>query len=159
MRLLYEVKKQGSVFALLKAQFTSFKAVVNQRLRNHEKSAEFMTGKFDEFELQSDDFKRNIYLLWGKDHHKVKFANLYDRIDDLEQYSRINCLLFVGIEERDTKDTHALVLDVCNSELEVEVSLEDIERSHRLGARIRQQGRCRSKSKKTTKTQTYHSAI
>ena len=29
-----------------------------------------------------------------------------------------------------------LVLDVCISELEVEIALEDIKRSHRLGARI-----------------------
>ena len=51
-RLLYkEVKKQGSEFALLKAQFTTFKAVVNQRLGEHEKSVKFMSEKFDEFEL------------------------------------------------------------------------------------------------------------
>ena len=75
-----------------------------------------------------------------KEDHEVKFAHLYDRIDDLEQYSRRNCLLFVGIEERDDKDMDALVLNVCKSELEVEASLEDIERSHRLGARIRQHG-------------------
>ena len=50
-----------------------------------------------------------------KEDHEVKFAHLYDRIDDLEQYSRTNCLLFVGIEERDDEDTDALVLDVCNS--------------------------------------------
>ena len=31
------------------------------------------------------------------------------------------------------------MFDVCNSELEVQVSLEDIERSHRLGASIHQQ--------------------
>ena len=66
-RLLYkEVKKQGSEFALLKAQFTTFKAVVNQRLGEHEKSVEFMSEKFDEFELQLDDSKRDIHLLWGK---------------------------------------------------------------------------------------------
>ena len=126
-RLLYnEVKKQGSEFALLKGQFTTSKAVVNQRLREHEKSVEFMSEKFDEFELQLDDSKRDIHLLWRKKaDHEVKFAQLYDRIDDLEQYSRRNCLLFVGIKERDDEDMDALVLDVCNSELEVEVSLED----------------------------------
>ena len=75
-----------------------------------------------------------------KEDYEVKVAHLYDRIDDLEQYSRRNCLLFLGIEERDDEDTDALVLDVCNSELEVEVSLEDIERSHRLGAGKHQQG-------------------
>ena len=142
-RLLYEeVKKQGSEFAPLKAQFTTFKAVavVNQLLGEHEKSVEFMSEKFDGFELQLDDSKRDIHLLWGKiEDHDVKFAHLYDRIDDLERKSRRNFLLFVGIEERKDEDRDALVLDICNSELEVQVSLEDIERSHRLGARIHQQ--------------------
>ena len=84
---------------------------------------------------------KEIFICYGeKEDHEVKFAHLYDRIDDLEQYSRRNCLPFVGIEERDDEDTDALVLDVCNSELEVEVSLEDTERSHRLSSRIHQQG-------------------
>ena len=66
-RLLYKwVKKQDLEFALLKAQFTTFRAVVNQRLGEHEKSVEFMSEKFDEFELQLDDSKKDIYLLWGK---------------------------------------------------------------------------------------------
>ena len=66
-RLLYkEVKKQGSKFALLKAQFATFKAIVNKRLGEHEKSVEFMSERFDEFELQLDDSKRAIHLLWGK---------------------------------------------------------------------------------------------
>ena len=65
--LLYkEVKKQGSEFALLKAQSTTFKAVVNQRLGKHEKSVEFMSEKFDEFELQLDGSKKDTHLLWGK---------------------------------------------------------------------------------------------
>ena len=66
-RLLYkEVRKQGSEFSLLKAQFTTFKAVVNQHLGEYEKSVEFMSEKFDEFELQLDDSKRDIHLLWGE---------------------------------------------------------------------------------------------
>ena len=32
----------------------------------HEKSVEFMSEKFDEFELQLDDSKRDIHLLWEK---------------------------------------------------------------------------------------------
>ena len=66
-RLLYqEVEKKGSEFSLLKVQFTTFKEVVNQRFGEHEKSVEFMSKKFDEFELQLDESKRDIHLLWGK---------------------------------------------------------------------------------------------
>ena len=91
-----------------------------------------------------------------KEDHEVKFAHLYDRIDDLEQYSRRNCLLFVGIEERDDEDTDVLVLDVCNSELEAEVSLENTERSHRLGARIHQQGEWSENAEASQRRQQRH---
>ena len=85
--------------------------------------------------------------------------HLYDRIDDLEQYSRRNCLLFVDMEERDDEDTDALVLDVCNSELEVQVSLEDIERSHRLGAIIHQQGEWSDNAEASQRRQQRHRSI
>ena len=44
------------------------------------------------------------------------------------------------MEEKDDEDMDALVLYTSNSKLEAEVSLEDIARSHRLRARIYQQG-------------------
>ena len=77
-RLLYkEAKKQGSEFALLKAQFTTFKTVVKQRLGEHEKSVEFMSEKFEESELQLDDSKRNIHLLWEKKRIMKKNLRIY----------------------------------------------------------------------------------
>ena len=45
-----------------------------------------------------------ICYLGKKEDHEVKFAHLYDMINDLEQYSRGNCLLFVSIKERDDED-------------------------------------------------------
>ena len=101
--------------------------------------------------------KEIFICYWGKDDHEVKFAHLFDRID--EQYSRRNCLLFVGIEERDDEDADALVLDVCNSELEVEVSLEDTEGSHRLGARIHQQGEWNDNAEASQRSQQTHRPI
>ena len=105
--------------------------------------------------------RKEIFICYGgkKEDHEVKFAHLYDRIDDLEQYSRRNCFLFVGIEERDDEDTDALVLDVCNSELEVEVSLEDVERSHRLGARIHQQGKWSDNAEACQRRQQRHRPV
>ena len=94
-----------------------------------------------------------------KKDHEVKFVHLSDRIDDLEQYSRRNRLLSVGIEERDDEDMDALVLDVCNSELEVQVSLEDIERSHRLAARIHQQGEWSDNAEASQRRQQRHRPI
>ena len=99
-------------------------------------------------------------MLWEKkEDYEVKVAHLYDRIDDLEQYSRRNCLLFLGIEERDDEDMDALVLDVCNSELEIEVSLEDIEWSRRLGAGKHQQGECSNNAEASQRRRQRHRPI
>ena len=59
---------------------------------------------------------------------------LSDEMDALEQYSRRNCLLFHGVPETDT-DTTESVISLCQVKLDVNVSPEIIDRSHRLGQR------------------------
>ena len=51
------------------------------------------------------------------------------------------------------------MLDVCNSELEEQVSLKDIERSHRLGARIHQQGEWSDNAEASERRQQRHRLI
>ena len=61
--------------------------------------------------------------------------------DDYEQRSRNDCLVIHGIPEGDGKqheDTDSLVRDTIEKELGVELKLEDIKRSHRLGPRKNQ---------------------
>ena len=52
--------------------------------------------------------------------------------DNSEQYSRRNCLRISGIQETDAENTDDLVLNLARS-IDVELSLGDIDRSHRLG--------------------------
>ena len=58
---------------------------------------------------------------------------LADEVDDLEQYSRRNCLLLHGMPESD-EDSNEVVISVCNGKLELNISADDIDRSHRLGS-------------------------
>ena len=64
---------------------------------------------------------------------------LSDEMDALEQYSRRNCLLFHGVPETDadtsSADTTESVISLCQGKLDVNVSRELIDRSHRLGQR------------------------
>ena len=53
--------------------------------------------------------------------------------DRNEQKSRTQCLLIHGVEETQDEKTDELVLDIINNEVKVELSLADIERSHRIG--------------------------
>ena len=55
------------------------------------------------------------------------------QIDDQEQRSRNACLLFHGVNEDDADDTDNLVIDIMKSHLGVEMSMEGIQRSHRIG--------------------------
>ncbi len=58
---------------------------------------------------------------------------LADEVDDLEQYSRRNCLLLHGMPESE-EDSNEAVISVCNGKLELNISADDIDRSHRLGS-------------------------
>ena len=65
-----------------------------------------------------------------------ELINLHDRVDDHEQRNRNYCLLVHGVEECDEtfkEDTDDIALAVFRDELGIDIGLEDIERSHRLG--------------------------
>lgn len=54
-------------------------------------------------------------------------------MDDLEQYSRRNCVLFHGIKEEASEKTTQKVLDILEKDLDVPISRYEIGRTHRLG--------------------------
>ena len=57
-------------------------------------------------------------------------------LDDLEQYSRRNCLILNGAKEKHGEIVDNVVLKVLNTKLEAGISIQDIERAHRLGKRL-----------------------
>lgn len=61
-----------------------------------------------------------------------EILSLQDRIDDLEQYSRRNCLRISNIPEKAGEDTDQLVC-VLSEAVGVPLPVEAVERSHRLG--------------------------
>lgn len=54
-------------------------------------------------------------------------------LEDLQQYSRRNCVLLTGIPENKDEDTDKLVKDLCADKLSVPLDDTDIDRSHRVG--------------------------
>lgn len=82
--------------------------------------------------IDNDLFKTSLQMALGitdLKHHVMP----EDRIDDLEQYSRRNCLKFRGIPESKDEDTDQLIIKSCNETLGVMVESTDISRSHRVG--------------------------
>lgn len=60
-------------------------------------------------------------------------AELDDKQDELEQYSRRNCLLIHGISETDKEDTTDLAINTFQRRMNLKVDRSAIDRSHRLG--------------------------
>lgn len=63
--------------------------------------------------------------------NKISAAEL--KIDSLEQYSRRNNIRIFGIAESATESTDEIVLEFVKNKLGIELSANDIERSHRVG--------------------------
>lgn len=63
-----------------------------------------------------------------------KIEALENKIDDLEQYQRRQCLRIFGVAEEATEDTDKIIMEVAQR-IGVDVQPQDIDRSHRVGRR------------------------
>ena len=66
---------------------------------------------------------------------KKEIASIAQATDRNEQKSRSSCLLLHGIEELEGENTDDVCLKIINDDVGVPLSLDDIERSHRIGPR------------------------
>ena len=118
----------------------SHKAVVNQGLGEYEKSAEHISEKFDEFDAIKETMCKDIDSLFERRKDlDEKLTCIVEKLDNIEQYSRRNCLLFTGIVEKDDENTDLLILDTSRESMEIELSLQDIDRSHRICMKIQRE--------------------
>ena len=62
-----------------------------------------------------------------------KQKSLPSEIDNLEQYSRRNCLVLHGVNESNNENTNEIIIKTFSEELGVEIKEDDLDRSHRLG--------------------------
>jgi len=60
-------------------------------------------------------------------------VELDDKYEDLENYSRRTCLLIHGVPEDKDKDTDELSIKFCKNHLQIDLTLAEISRSHRIG--------------------------
>ena len=74
----------------------------------------------------------NKNLQDANDKLTARVAALEAQADQAEQYSRRNCLRISGIPETTGENTDNIVLSIAN-DIDSEVRLQDIDRSHRVG--------------------------
>ena len=59
--------------------------------------------------------------------------DLEEQIDNIEQYSRRQCLVFMGIEEEREENTDQVILEFCRDNLGIRILESWLDRSERLG--------------------------
>ena len=101
---------------------------------------------------QTDDLNACLTILEDKIDEQAKVASLaQDALqrcctnhDEMEQYSRRNCLVIHGITEQQNEKTDSLVIDTINSNLKLALTPNDIDRSHRIGSKSNPTGKPRA---------------
>lgn len=98
-----------------------------------------INGMMEKFELLEADVaitkNASDKLVVENDRLKDELLKLKGRVDDNEQRNRNLCLLFHGVPESPNEVTDDHVLNVIENDLNINISINDIERSHRLGTK------------------------
>ena len=108
-------------------------------------SLEFFPNKFDELERENKMKNEKIKELEETiDILTEKNKSLTSDVNELEQYSRRNCLLLHEVQENENKNTDDIVLKTMSEELNIEIKENDLVRTHRIGNRNRKDGQPRA---------------
>lgn len=122
---------------------STFKADVNKKLGDYERSLKFVSDKYEEQKTEIVDLKERVKNL-EDDNAKTKndFGLLARRVDKNEQHSRNECLVLHGVAEAATGNGNGGRKEACeqlfaaavSAEVGVELHKEELKRAHRLGA-------------------------
>ena len=98
------------------------------------KGVNFITQKFDQYEKDRREKDTIIATLQSElKSASMKVEDLEKKMDRQEQYSRGNCILIHGLKEQKNKSTDDRVLELFREELNEEILLVNLDRTHRIG--------------------------
>ena len=90
--------------------------------------------KFEELEKDKKEKEIKIKNLEEKvSLMSNKIETLEKSFDNQEQYSRRNCLLVHGIEEKEGEQTDKVIIDTVVEKMNMAITSDDLDRSHRIG--------------------------
>ena len=99
----------------------------------------FISDQYEESNAEKEYMNMDIDLILGRTRDlEERLRHAEEQIDEMEQYSRRNCLVFMGIDESRDENTDDLIVEKCDTNLGVDFAVEDIEKSHRLGPKTLQ---------------------
>ena len=97
--------------------------------------------KYEEERKERDQEVKHLKEEISKMSNEMK--DLKKEVDRQEQYSRRNCLLVHGVKEEQNEDTDKVVIKLIRDNLEEDISLEDLDRTHRIGSSRNSNGKTR----------------
>ena len=105
-----------------------------QQLKCLTESVEFISARFEEYEA---DRKKNDEMINSLEQKVLGMTEKVNKLSSLverqEQYSMRNCILIHGVKENQNEDTDEVVVNKLKSEMNLEISPGDIDRTHRIG--------------------------
>lgn len=108
--------------------------VLDKKLDSFLKIIEENAGKIHDIEDKLDKHSTKMENLQTKiDSLQVICARVQKNTNELEQYSRRNCLRIFGLPESQHEDTNEKVVNLAKSKLGVNIDPSNIDRSHRIG--------------------------
>ena len=112
------------------------KEAVQEELNDIVNRIETNEAKILDLECRVDERDKEIAKLKSVIDKQQNAMDAVQRaVNSQEQYSRRNCLRFQGISESDGEDTDAIICQLAKEKLNVSLSKDDIERSHRLSSK------------------------
>ena len=134
LNVLKNLEKQVKVNHELLAATNSSQIKGEEQLNDVLKNVKYINEKFDDFEKYKEEKEQQVKNLQNQvSAMSKKIDEITKTADKQEQYSRRNCLLIHGIEEKQDESTDDTVIKVFKDNLGVDVNINEIDRSHRLG--------------------------
>ena len=104
--------------------FLLYKDQQEKQLNDFRQSLDNTSEQLETLQREKADLTRKVNGL-KKD--------LEEQIDNMEQYSRKQCLIFMGIKEEREENTDQVILEFCKDNLGITISESQLDRSHRIG--------------------------
>ena len=144
LNTLRNIEKQVKDLFALNEETKNSQIKGERQLIEFKKSIDFLSGKFDSLDKDRKEQGEKIKNLEEKlEKLEEENKSLNNSVDDLEQYSRRNCLLLHGVKETADENTDNIVIKTLSEELDVEITEEDLDRTHRVGKPEKRDGKSR----------------
>ena len=123
--MMEQMSKVNEDVTNVKEQLEMFKSEVDGRVTQLEKEVKLTQSKYDATSSEMESLKKDIQEVSKlRGTLEKQLTKVQTAIDDIEQYSRRNCLIFNGIQEQEEshENTDLIVVDICRKNLGVNLS-------------------------------------